>query len=181
MASAAAGAGIAVLLLSGCVGSPVPTATPTASETAEPIFASDEEALAAAEAAYREYSAALNSIAREDNRNPERITAVVSGTYAEQVEALFNDLTQRGLSIEGESTVDSFRLIEAVEVDRRAEVTILLCSDVGLSKIVDAAGNDVTPPDRPDRSALLAVIVSAENDPTDLVVQKEEPWSGEYC
>ena len=50
-------AGVLALALSGCAGAPTPTPTPPSSASAAPIFASDEEALAAAEAAYERYRA----------------------------------------------------------------------------------------------------------------------------
>ena len=51
-------AGVLAVALSGCAGAPAASSTPppTASASAAPIFASDEEALAAAEAAYEGYS-----------------------------------------------------------------------------------------------------------------------------
>ena len=62
-ASAAAGVLVA-LLLGGCTGTPAPTASPTPSASAaEPVFASDEEALAAAVEAYEKYRAASALIA----------------------------------------------------------------------------------------------------------------------
>lgn len=171
------------LLLTGCVGAPAPTPTPTPTEesTAAPIFASDEEALAAAEAAYEAYSSMVNAIANDGNQGAERIRDVVTNAYAGQIEKMFNDLTQRGLTIDGNTQVDSFRLVESAEMDGRAEVTILLCSDVTGSRILDASGIDVTPANRPNRSALQAIVVSSDGDSGRLIVDKEDPWSGDYC
>ena len=178
--AAAAATGLA-LVLAGCVGAPAATPTPSPAGTPAPIFASDEEALAAATEAYEAYSSTINAIARDGNQEAERIRAVVTEEYAPDVESLFSDLATRGLSIRGDSHVDSIRLVEFATVDDAAEVTILLCSDVTESRIVDAAGNDVTPATRPNRSALQAVLVSSLNDPAALLVDKEDPWSGDYC
>ncbi len=55
---------LAVLLLSGCL-PPQTTVTPTPEATAAPVFASDEEALAAATAAYAAYLAMSDQIFAE--------------------------------------------------------------------------------------------------------------------
>ena len=57
LGAALAAVGALALVLTGCVGSPAPTPSPTPTEAA-PIFASDEEALAAAIEAYERYRAA---------------------------------------------------------------------------------------------------------------------------
>ena len=183
VAASAAGATVAALLLSGCVGPPDSTPTPTAAPSAssEPIFASDEEALAAAVQAYEAYSSTLNMISRENGEATERIRDVVTAKYAPTIESLFRDFSQRGLTIQGDTSVDSFKLVEAVEVDGRAEVAILLCSDVSASRIINADGADVTPEGRPERSALQAQLVSPSAGAADLLVDGEAPWSGDYC
>lgn len=181
LAGIASGAVALGVLLTGCVGAPAPTSSPAPETTPAPVFASDEEALAAAEAAYLAYSVVIDAIADDGNRGADRIRDVVTESYAPQIEKMFGELAQRGLTISGDTVVDSFRLIESAQVDGRAEVTILLCSDVTRSRILDSTGNDVTPTDRPDRSALQAVVVSSGDVPTELVVDKEDPWSGDYC
>lgn len=174
-------AGVMALALSGCVGMPASTSPPSPSKSPAPVFASDEEALAAAEAAYLRYSELINLIAKEDNSEPERIRSVATGAYAAGIEKLFHDLSQRGLTIEGVSRVDSFRLVEAAVVDGSAEVSILVCSDVSGSRILDERGVDVTPSERPPRSALQVTMISTTNDAQHLLVDREDPWLGDYC
>jgi hypothetical protein len=169
------------LALSGCVGSPDRTPTPSPSESSSPVFASDEEALAAAEAAYLEYSELINLIASEDNLEPERIRSVATDDYAPTIEKLFNDLRQRGLTIQGGSTPHSFSLLEAAMVGGGAEVSFLVCSDVSASRVVDRDGVDVTPSERPPRSALQVTMISSSDDARRLLVDREDQWSGDYC
>lgn len=176
--TALASAGALAVALAGCIGAPAPSPTPTPSPSAVPIFASDEEALAAAEAAYGNYLAMINTIAREDNLAPERIRTVASEAWASNVESLFDDLSRRGLTIEGETTADSFKLLEFVSSGWGAEVSFLVCSDVSNTRVIDAGGTDVTPPARPPRSALQ---VTATVDETKTLIDDEAPWSGEYC
>ena len=66
-----AGVAIGALLLSGCLPQQ-PTATPPPEATAAPIFASDEEALAAATAAYAAYLAMSDQILKDGGKDPDR-------------------------------------------------------------------------------------------------------------
>ena len=55
---------VLALVVAGCAATPSPTAAPTPSaDAADPIFASDEEALAAAVEAYERYRAVSQQIA----------------------------------------------------------------------------------------------------------------------
>src|SRR5690606_24012229 len=74
LALAAATVTVAVLL-SGCV-QQGPEVTPPPEPSTTPIFASDEEALAAATEAYEAYLAMSDLIAQEGGVNPERIESV---------------------------------------------------------------------------------------------------------
>jgi hypothetical protein len=181
--AAGAAAGVLVaLLLGACTGSPTPTASPTPSATAaEPVFASDEEALAAAEESYERYLKVLNEIAASGNQEPERIRAVATETYAAEVESLFNDLTANGLVIEGETRFDSMKLLERFEEDEIARVVVLFCSDVSETRVLDSVGADVTPATRPSRSAMQGEFTSAGPGQSSLLPEDEDPWSGEYC
>lgn len=188
-ARAGAGAGPAAaalavaLLLGGCTGSPGASASPspTSTEKAAPIFESDEEALAAAEAALGDYLRVLNEIASSGNQDPSRIRAVATERYAAEVENVFDDLTQNGLRIEGTTRIDSMTLVEHFEENNVAHVVVLYCSDVSQTRVIDSAGSDVTPATRPPRSAMQAELVSVEPNQPKLLPEDEDPWSGEYC
>ena len=78
----AALAAVTLLAVSGCTGAPGATPAPTSSAAANPIFATDEEALAAAEAAYEKYSEASALVAGDGGVNPDRVDAAVSPEYA---------------------------------------------------------------------------------------------------
>ena len=173
-------AGVLAVALSGCAGAPAPTPTPTVSASAAPIFASDEEALAAAIEAYEAYSRVLNKIANENSGAADRIREVATASYSSDVEDLFADLTKRGLRIDGLTTVDSFKLVESAQVGGRAEVLLLVCSDVSGTRVINAEGRDVTPAERPARSALQVKFVTAAQGRA-LLVDEEDPWLGEYC
>ena len=96
--------GALVWTLTAC-SSPAPAAspTPTLSASAEPIFASDEEALAAAVAAYERYRSVSSEIASDGGAQPERISAVVSEQLADRYMEEFDALREGGLRTEGES------------------------------------------------------------------------------
>ncbi len=78
LGAALAAVGALALVLTGCVGSPAPTQSPTPTEAA-PIFASDEEALAAAVEAYEALSQQRRTKITDDGgAEPERIDPFVT-------------------------------------------------------------------------------------------------------
>jgi hypothetical protein len=95
---------VAAVLLSGCVpeGSDV---VPPPEPTTEPVFASDEEALAAATEAYKAYQSVLNEISRDGGSNPERIAAVVTSDRLEKELEGFGELAKAGRRLTGEPVV----------------------------------------------------------------------------
>ena len=104
--AALAAIGALALVLTGCVGSPTPTQSPTPTEAA-PIFASDEEALAAAIEAYDRYRTTSAEIAGAGGSDPERIDPVVSASYAPSLHDEFAQLADAGLRLIGSSSIDT--------------------------------------------------------------------------
>jgi hypothetical protein len=179
--AAVAVAGVMALALSGCVGAPAPTPTPSASASAKPIFASDEEALAAAEAAYSTFEAVSHDIASDSGRQPERIETVATPTYAPELVQEFAQYRELEIRADGSVKLDSFSLVQHTENDSSSEVVIYVCRDVSGVRILDANGADLTPADRAARTPLIASL-RADGPGEKLLVDGVELWSGEdFC
>ena len=173
-------AAVLALALSGCVGAP-PAPTPTPSAPAEPIFASDEEALAAAEEAYAEFENVSQSIASDSGNHPERIETVATPAYAQQLLAEFAKYRELEIRAEGLVKLDSFSMIEHRAGEAGVGIMIYVCRDVSGVRVLDATGADVTPDDRVPRTPLIASLI-AEADEESLLVDGVELWSGEdFC
>lgn len=178
----AVGAALALALaLAGCAVSPEPEPTPTKTATA-PIFASDEEALAAAELAFGEFLALADQISAEGGVEPERIYEVASGDEAEDSLVFFERLRDENTHLEGQTKFDSARLQEVYQADGLTNVSIYLCIDVGDTKVISAEGEDVTQKDRKLRIARTAVLVGDGEDASSLRVDRTERWPGDdFC
>ncbi|MFD5864727.1 hypothetical protein ACFWGP_07245 [Agromyces sp. NPDC127015] len=179
-ALAAAGlAGVLVFGLSACSPEPAPKPSPTPSASAEPIFASDEEALAAAVKAYEAFEELSYTIAADGGKDPGRIEQVATPRYSEQLEAEFAQYLEAGIHADGETHLGSYELVEYDERGDRVEVSLYLCSDVTDVRVLDEAGADVTPEDRRDVTPLQAFLVG---DDEHLLVDKVDLWSGtDFC
>src|SRR5688572_12399756 len=158
---ALAAAGVLAVVLGGCGGAPAatPSATPSAS-SAEPIFASDEEALAAATAAYEKYRVVSAQISADGGRDADRIDTVVSSDYAATLKEEFAAFQSLGVRAIGEVKVDSISLSEWSGKDESVEVSIYLCRDVTDVQIIGPDSEDATPADRAERTPTLAFLVS---------------------
>ncbi|MFC9918293.1 hypothetical protein [Agromyces binzhouensis] len=169
--------GAALVALTGCAAAqttPSPLPTTDASET--PLFASDEEALAAAVEAYEAYLAVSDSITADGGTNSARIRHVTTPDFAEFSEIDFAAFQDAGLRTDGRSAVDSARLAES----SAGYVAFYACQDVSDVKLLNAADEDVTPADREARTALLIKAVSLGDE--DLLIDGNEVWSGEnFC
>lgn len=168
-----------VIALAGCGGGqPIPTLPPTPSST--PIFASDEEALAAAEDAYRAYLEMSNLIANQGGVDPERIAPFVTGEYLGTEIQSYSPLSSKGLRTEGHSVMVHDTLQQASELAGIANLTLYVCLSVEGVHVLDAQGEDVTPKDRP---SVIPLEVEFEGPgPNSLQVARSDQWSGQsFC
>jgi len=163
----------AVLALTGCVGgTPLPTLPPTPTTT--PIFASEEEALAAAEEAYAAYSRISDLISAEGGRDAQRIAPYVTEeVLASELEAAAF-LESRGWRAIGHPTVTKFDLQQYSETRTQAEITVYVCLDVSTVAIVNADGKDVTPANRDSKVALEVGFTGNARDA--LLISSSEQW-----
>ena len=168
------------LSLVACVPDDAPI-RPDPSPTAQPIFASDEEALAAAEEAYAAYVELSDQILADGGADPERISAYVSESIRQEVLDGFALYSDNSWHTSGQSTFDNVQLQQHVsDGPDTASVVFYVCADVSLVRILDASGADVTPASRPDRVPLEVEIefTSVEN----ALVGKSDLWSGDdFC
>lgn len=176
-------AGAIALLLTGCVGASEPTPTPTPTDvTIAPIFATDEEALAAAVAAYEKYRETSAAISTDGGAGRDRVEPYVSEAFLPTVLDEFEALEASGLRMIGTTSIDTASLVSSSSGSGTAEVSIYLCRDVSQARAVNAAGDDVTPTNRDDRVPLQAFLVSGNDDPKVLVVDGVEQWNGDdFC
>jgi len=168
-----------ILLLAACGGgNAVPTLAPTPTTT--PLFASEEEALAAAEEAYAAYLAMSGLISSEGGVEPERIAPFV--TEERLVDELRGFETYRALGIRTEGN-DTFRVLEIQRFDVApggVEIAIYVCWDASEVRVFDQDGTDVTPEDR-DVNDLREIVLVAFNEQRRLVLESDTPWSSESC
>lgn len=174
----AAGAVALVLTMTGC-GEPPPHVTPTPTPSAAPVFASDEEALAAAEESYAAYLAVSDEIFAEGGADSNRLAAVASGDFLEQSLAGFETVARNGWRSTGLSTFDSFELQSYDPSTRTDAVKVYVCDDVSAIDVLDADGVSVVSPDRPDRT-LFEVSFDLNLSDT-LLVSGQEVWGSGKC
>jgi hypothetical protein len=168
-----------ILLLAGCGGGdPIPTLPPTPSST--PIFASEEDALAAAEAAYAAYLEMSDLIASEGGAEPDRIASFVTEDRLVDELRGFSTLKEAGLRISGTATFDVIDLQRYDVLGSDVEIVFYACVDLAKSRVIDQEGNDVTPPDREDLLVLEIVLQTVDGE-LPLRVASDDQWPGESC
>lgn len=167
---------LGMLALSGCgTGDPLPTLLPTPSST--PVFASEEEALAAAEEAYAAYLEMSNLIGSEGGVDPERIAPFVTEERLTLELSGFERLRQSGLHTAGRT---SFKFSELQQFDENGgEVVGYACWDGSDVRVLNSNDVDVTPEGRVTR-AMLEVVLVADIDGR-LVLESDEVWPSGSC
>lgn len=153
----------------------IPPAEPPAAQA--PLFASDEEALAAATAAYEEYLAVSNAVTSDPNASLSELEALTTQDYFLELEVGVEQLRSQGLRSVGTSRSSTIVLQQFEQSPGYALVTIYVCLDVTDARLVDADGKDVTPGDR-DNLVELEVSLLSEDSQQSLVVADSESWPG---
>ena len=176
--SAAAGgvAGIALavtLLTGGCVGPTEVVPTLTATEAA-PIFASDEEALAAAEEAYAAYLAMSDLIAQEGGRDPERIAPFVTEQQLVVELEGFASLAANGARLDGASRLGSVELQDVA--GDMTTVAAYVCIDYSAATYLRGDGSSIKTNREFESVLVLARFSKGEVAPA-LILAAVEPWT----
>ncbi|MBN9607395.1 MAG: hypothetical protein J0G30_12370 [Actinomycetales bacterium] len=118
------------LLATACVPGTNPTPSPTPTVQPTPLFATEEEALAAARDAYSRYLEVAAEVVNEGGRQPENLEEVLTGTQLELETQAANDLASAGAYIEG-----SARLV-SMDVQSFDNTTVQTYACVDYSELV---------------------------------------------
>jgi hypothetical protein len=153
----------------------IPDAEP--SSAVAPLFASDEEALAAATAAYEEFLDVSGQILRDGGAQPERLEPLVSDEVYQSEADGFSTFVANGWRAIGQSTLEGSILQQHVAgPPGAAEVQIYVCVSLGSTDVLDASGKSVVDPSRPEQQAFEALFTSRANG--QLLLEAESVWGG---
>ena len=178
MAAVACAIVVALVTLAGCAAAPAPAPT-TATPTTAPVFASDEEALAAATEAYANYLKLSTALAHDGGQDAERMSDVAVGeALATEIESL-NGMSDAGTVGVGELSFDSLT-IQTAEL-HSGSITAYVCLDVSGSDVLDASGKSILSDDRVERLPFeVGFIFDRENQR--LFLGRSEIWAGDnFC
>ena len=170
---------LAVGTLSGCTSAPVPAPSNTSAPETPPVFASNEDALAAATAFYVAYQGMANTISRDGGTDPQRITPFVTSEMLPGEIASFERLSEKGVHLVGDLAFDSMT-IQSADLSR-GSLVVYMCLDVSATDIVDSAGISIIPPDRVSRHP-LQVALTGDSMKNRLLLERSELWTGtNFC
>jgi len=172
----AAAAVVAAVLCLGACAPEDPGPKPSPDPTSTPLFASDEEALAAAEEAYGRYQAVSDAILMDGGANPERLLDVATQEKLEYEQRGYEELRSSGYTFTGSSTFDRMTLQSRDD----ATVSVYVCDDITSVDVLGQDGRSVVMPDRPDIFPRAVTFVS--NGDRTLVVSNSDEWTGSnFC
>ncbi len=163
-------ASVMLATTSGCTAPPEPEPTRT------PLFATDEDAYAAAEEVYREYMEALD--ARSAGLpSPEPQDFLIGSAVEADIdgERFFDE---QGLHLLGSMSIASFSGTSAHRGGADASVSAFVCLNAANVRVIDADGVDVTPAERGD---LVAQSVDFIQVGASLKIANETQASADAC
>ena len=165
------------ITLTGCTTPTHKAIAKTRHTEAAPLFATEEEALAAAEEVYTRYVAVSEAITSEGGTNPERIAPFVSEQWLEHEIEAFKSFASSGRHQVGRSRLYDARLQQYVDSgDGRASISMYTCVDFSNVRFFDSNGIDATPTNRPD---VITMVVEFEAESkAELRISSSEPWTG---
>ena len=171
---------LGALSLAGCAPAPAPQASETNGPTEAPVFASDEEALAAATEAYAAYLAMSDQILAEGGADPERIRAFTTERLADIEMEGFANVRSSGFRSVGESQFSELALQDQGKPGKagRGMLSAYVCSDVSGVDVVDANGESVVKDVRPDFTPFVISFDLISKDPIKLLVAGADVWDG---
>lgn len=174
---------MAALALSGCApaeapetAAPVPKLSPT---TPGSVFLSNDEAVAAASAAYERFLAVEQEVGAAGGAGRERFAAVAADPFLSELEASYSAMEAAGNRVESAYAVSDQRLQQRWTEGGIEQIIIYACVDWSASRLFDAAGTDISKPDQLKR--LTMQIEATASSATDVKIAGSELWSNDEC
>ncbi|MBH0109110.1 hypothetical protein I6E81_02895 [Salinibacterium sp. NG22] len=165
--------------LSGCVPSDASTA-PAPTSTFVAPYASDEEALAAAEEAYAEYTRVSLETYREGVTDPAALSSVASGEHLVELLEEFEERVADGRYLVGDESFDQVVLQRYSRDSSPNEViAVYLCDD--LSKLSIYRDGEKIGPKAPVSAMTMQVVFDLSPDSNTLLVSARDIWSTDAC
>jgi hypothetical protein len=157
-------------LSAGC--QPEPAPTPTA-----PVFASEDEAFAAAEETYRAYVDALNQVDLSDPETFEGVYEWTTGEANAGARKTFTQMHADGWVVDGPTVID---LVEpSTEQPEDESVSLDICLNVRQVTLVDEQGESVVAPDRRDVQSMRADLLPSTRTSTGFAISLLDGREGE--
>jgi hypothetical protein len=168
--------GLVLATLSACAAEPGPTPT-TSKATDAPVFASDEEALAAAEKAYAAYLAVSDDVARSGGEDPHRLDSVSGGKELTVALASAAKFAAAKAHLVGATEYSLHKL----QSNTGSVVVFYVCDDVSATDVVNEDGVSLVGPDRTEILPFSVTVEQAANSSHPVVIEKSL-WAGDnYC
>jgi hypothetical protein len=172
----------AAFLLTGCVPTD-PIVTPNPEPSSTPIFATEEEALAAATAAYAAYQAAVDS--GFATYETSELANVAGNPALAAARASVESYKAKGKYQVGNSKIDSVSFVNSSAIlepgSSDESVQIYACLDVSGTDVLDSRGVSVLPAGQARRFPLIASL-KWNTSSQSLRVVEEEGWNGDnFC
>ncbi|NQX28309.1 hypothetical protein HQQ81_13260 [Microbacteriaceae bacterium VKM Ac-2854] len=171
---------LACLALSGCIGEaregPTRAASPTVTSTSP--FATNDEALAAAVAAFQRYLDVHDQVAQDLELSLDLLDQVAIDPLLTLEHDGGEKQRAEGMHTTGATTFDSpiFEFAE-YQPDGNLMVSAFLCLDVGNVRLIGSDGVDITPAARDDRAEFHVRAFSKEPGSDDLIIGESELWN----
>ena len=164
----------------GCTAAPKP-APPSPTPTVVSIFASDEEALAAATEAYANYQKMSDQIDSEGGLDPERISPFVSADHLPSAVHQSDGFREAGARSVGSTSflVAGTQQLNYASSDQTA-ISLYVCDDVSGVDVLDVSGASLVSEARASVTPFeVGFILNSEEA---LVVNSREVWTGKnFC
>lgn len=139
------------------------------------LIRSEGDALAAAETAYRSFVSAGEAVLADGGSGLDRLTGHVTESWFERESGVYVEFAALDQRTVGSSVLVDMK----VQSWSQSDVVVYACQDQSIVVVLDAAGRDVTPPDRP---AIATFQVSFVAVGARLLLDRSVLWShGESC
>jgi hypothetical protein len=175
----ALGITLSIAALASCA-NPRPGEMPVPTPSVTPVFASEEEALAAAGDAYQRYLDVSNAIAQAGWVDTSGFESVETGAALQDELEVVADYVAAGYRQVGSTTFDRLTLQQISDGGAgELELVVYLCLDVSSVDLVHAQGDSVVGADRPARQPLEVEFRQFDHV---LMISRSDAWTGnDFC